>query len=581
MNTMHIPSHSPESGMSLIDTLVGSALMLVIFLGIAGVFQLSVNVVTNNRARAGAIALANERMEYLRSLSYTQIGVIGGIPAGNVPQEEAVILSDIGYTRRTMVLYSDDSSDGLGGADQNGITADYKTIRVEVVWPSRQGDRSVTLVGRVSPLGVETAVPGGTLTINVVNGSAVPVSDAQVDIINTGTAPAINIRTYTNAEGIISFIGAPSASNYQITVSRPGYSTAQTYPVSVENPNPDPRHLTVANNQTTSQALTIDLVSTKTVQTYTAVRTGTWSDGMSDTTKIATMSSTTVAGGVALLDGSPGAYLSPGSMQSVAVAPAYLYRWKTFTAATSTPAGTGITFRFYDEAGMTLVSELELPGNSTGFATSTVDLSGVSTTTYPALRVTSLLSSSDLDVTPSIGQYSFAYDYGPEPLPNFAFGMRGGKTIGNSPAVYKYDESHTSDALGAVTIQNVEADTYTLSVATSSGYYLAEACLPQPEELLPNSSQNTKLYVLPKTDHSLLVDVRSNAGALLVGASVSLTGTGYNVTLSTSPCGQVFFEDLASVTYSISVSKSGYQTYNNANVNVSGLSKLSVPLNPE
>src|SRR3989338_4525339 len=77
-------------GVTLIDTVVGSALMLVIFVGIAGVFQLSIDVVLNNRARAGAIALGNERMEYLRSLSYGQIGVIGGIPAGNVPQEETV-----------------------------------------------------------------------------------------------------------------------------------------------------------------------------------------------------------------------------------------------------------------------------------------------------------------------------------------------------------------------------------------------------------------------------------------------------------------------------------------------------------
>src|SRR3972149_10171177 len=85
-----------ERGVTLIDTIVGSALMLIVFLGIAAAFQLSVDVVTNNKARAGAIALANERMEYLRSLSYTQVGVIGGIPAGNVPQEESVTLSDIG-----------------------------------------------------------------------------------------------------------------------------------------------------------------------------------------------------------------------------------------------------------------------------------------------------------------------------------------------------------------------------------------------------------------------------------------------------------------------------------------------------
>ena len=49
----------------MLDTIVGSALMLVVFVGVAAAFQLSVGVVTNNKARAGAIALANERMEYI------------------------------------------------------------------------------------------------------------------------------------------------------------------------------------------------------------------------------------------------------------------------------------------------------------------------------------------------------------------------------------------------------------------------------------------------------------------------------------------------------------------------------------
>ncbi|MDO8310752.1 MAG: hypothetical protein Q7T25_02305, partial [Sideroxyarcus sp.] len=86
---------STQAGVTLIDTLVGTALMLVVFMGIAGAFQLTVEVVSNSKARAGAIALANERMEFLKSLSYSQIGVTGGIPAGIVPQIETVALNGI------------------------------------------------------------------------------------------------------------------------------------------------------------------------------------------------------------------------------------------------------------------------------------------------------------------------------------------------------------------------------------------------------------------------------------------------------------------------------------------------------
>jgi len=569
-----------ERGVTLMDTVVGSALMLLVFIGIAGVFQLSVDVVRNNRFRAGAIALANERMEYLRSLAYGSIGVIGGIPPGNVPQIETATLGDMSFTRRTSVLYSDDPADGLGAADQNNITADYKTIRVEVSWASREGTRSISLIGRVSPAGIETSVGGGTLTINVVNASGQAMQDAQVDIANTGTNPAINIRTYTNSAGQVKYIGAPAASNYQVTVSRPGYSTAQTYPVSTQNPNPDPRHLTVSNNQTTSASFAIDILSSKTVQTFMQIRPNTWNDLFNNASNILTMASTTVTSGEVRISGSPGSYQGPGTLQSVTFTPTStpLAYWRTFTAATTTPSGTSIRFRFYDDAG-NLIPDSALPGNSSGFATSTVNLSGLSTTTYPALRVGATLATTNLSNTPAIQSWSLSYTYGPALFPNFSFQMRSNKTIGNNPAVYKYQQTHSSGAASSITLSNIEWDTYTITPITS-GYYIAEACNPQPEVLAPNSEQSTRIYMLPQTTHALLVDVKSNTGTLLPGASVRVNRTGYDTTILTSLCGQSFFEGLSSATYSMTVSKTGYQSYTSNNVPVSGYTKRSVVLNP-
>src|SRR3989338_2352394 len=138
-------------GVSLIDTLVGTALMLVIFLGIAGAIQLSLDVVTNNKARAGAIALANERMEYIRSLAYASVGTVGGIPSGLMAQSETVALNSVSYTRRTVVEYVDDPGDGMGASDTNNITVDYKVAKVDVAWTSRIGTRHITLVTRISP----------------------------------------------------------------------------------------------------------------------------------------------------------------------------------------------------------------------------------------------------------------------------------------------------------------------------------------------------------------------------------------------------------------------------------------------
>jgi hypothetical protein len=59
----------------------------------------------------------------------------------------------------------------------------------------------------------------------------------------------------------------------------------------------------------------------------------------------------------------------------------------------------------------------------------------------------------------------------------------------------------------------------------------------------------------------------SASGALIQGASIRLYKTGYDTTLTTDSCGQAFFSGLSSGSYSMSVSKSGYTSYNGSNVN--------------
>ena len=574
---LHGLTFRDSRGITLIDALVGTALMLLVFVGIAGVFQVSLDVVINSKIRAGAIALLNERMEYLRSLSYTQIGVEGGIPSGIVPQVETVSWNGVNYIRRTSVLYSDDPGDGLGEADENGIIADYKTIRVEVSWDSRQGERSITLAGRVSPSGIETAVPGGILTMYVVNAGATAVPDARLDIINTETSPAINIRTYTNSEGVVSFIGAPAASNYQVTVSRPGYSSAQTYPVTVENPNPNPRHLTVVDNQTTSATFAIDFLATKTVQTFGPPTIVTWEDLFDDESKIALMQDTTVSGGRVRVAGSA-PFPPVAIVQSIPIAPADIWRWGTLSWDDSEPGDTYVTYYIYDGNIATPIPNSVLPGNDTGFTNSPIDFSMVPVSEYPSIRVHSVLTTEPPAGIPSINGWAVTYELMP-PFADLSFSMRGFKTIGNNPTVYKYDQTHSSGASASITLQNIEWDTYMLGVATTSGYSLAEGCDPQPEILSPGNSQTTRLYVLPYSTNTLLVDVRSNSGALLPGSVVRLYKTGYDETLATSLCGQSFFGDLEPGTYSIEVSKVGYQTYSNSDVNVADVSQISVVLN--
>src|SRR3989338_2369754 len=371
-----------QRGVTLIDTVVGVSLMLLIFLGIFAAFQLSVDVVTNNRARAGALALMNERMEYVRSLDYASVGTVGGIPSGPIAQSESVRLSDVAYTRRTTIQYTDDPEDGENESDENDVIVDYKQVRIEVSWSSRTGERRVLMVARVEPLNgeeVDCGTPCGTLRIAVLNAVGGPVQGAQVDIVNNILVPAIDITTYTNVNGRVILAGAPVASvasGYEVVVSKFGYNSAQTYTSGAENPYPTPAHAGVLQNQTTTVTFGlpdsgIDLVSTKTVYTFSAITSGTWNEPFAGTSQIASSTNITVSSGSARLS-NPGAYPDWGETESVAIGHQCVARSRASSRSGAPPAGSAAVFRLCD-AGGSLFPDSVLPGNSAGF-TSSVDL---------------------------------------------------------------------------------------------------------------------------------------------------------------------------------------------------------------
>jgi hypothetical protein len=570
-------------GVTLIDTVVGSALILLVFVGIAAAFELSVDVIQNNKARAGAIALADERMEYVRSLSYAGVGTAGGIPSGVIPQNETITLNGIPYNRRTFIEYEDDAGDGLGAADTNGITEDYKSVKIDVSWISRTGTRDIVLITRVTPAnGVETnPCPSacGTLTINAVNAAGSPLQNAQVQIVNPSASPAVNLATFTDASGTASFIGAPASSNYQVSVTKTGYSTAQTYSTTAQNANPTPGNLSVTSNKTTAQTFAIDVLGSKTINTWTQILSGAWSDPFSDTTKISTSTNISVGSGIAKLSGSP-PYGSYGEMQSVAIAPATLDNWQTLATSFSQPAGTGIVFRIYDGSGHNLIPDAQLPGNAAGFATSTINLSGISTSTYPAITLDAMLSGSGSS-TPSVDSYNVSYLYGPQAVPAVAFNLTGAKKIGNGPpVVYKYNQNLSTNSSGTLSIPNMEWDTYTITiVGTSTGYDIASSCNPQPEALSPGQSATTNLYLAAHTSNSLRVEVHAaSTGALIPYATVALTKSGFAATTTADYCGQAFFPGLAAATYTYTASKIGNVTASSSSA-VSGSTSVVMSLN--
>ncbi len=223
-----------SKGFTLIESLVLLFIFSVVSLVFIQVYVVGSQIIIDSKNRLGAVALANQKMEIIRSIDYAEIGTrswngttwVYGIPGGELLQEEDISVNTRQYHVSTFVQYVDDDFDGTTPTDT--IPTDYKRVRVLVSWGAKDSER-VVLFGNFTPNGVETAVPGGTLSINVLRADGTGVVGASVNVQNT--SGSINVNGVTDATGNLTLPGTPAASQgYTITVSKSGYYGANTYP---------------------------------------------------------------------------------------------------------------------------------------------------------------------------------------------------------------------------------------------------------------------------------------------------------------------------------------------------------------
>lgn len=585
---MQYTAAKSRRGVSFIEVLVGAAIIALIFGGIIGGFQFSLILLAQTRAQTGALALANDRIEYLRSMPYDSVGTIAGIPSGSVAQNEAVTLNAISYNRRTLIQYVDSPADGFGGADSNGITADYKRAKVEISWLQKGVTKSLSLVTNVIPKGMETLAGGGTLIANVFDAAALPVSGAAVRVVNASTSPAIDVTANTTATGQVIFPGAPEAGGYQISVTKAGYSSSQTYSASTSNPNPNPPHVAVVESLVSTVNFAIDDVATLNVRTVEPPSDYTDTDTFANSFGLVDMATTTVSlGGVVLLD-SAGAYYPLGVAYATATAPANLVSWNEARMSYSAPPGTSALFRIYsvDTSGVrTLVSDTDVPGNAAGLTVSPIDLSNITPGAHPRIALSVELATTDASTTPEVLDWEIEYSAANVPIPNINFTLFGTKNIGTDGGgqpVLKYTVEHQTDAGGEVTIPNLEWDAYSFSInGGAEGYDISDVCPKLPISLAPGEATTTTLVLSPHTTNSLRVTVLSSAGVVLDDADVHVTRGGYDETQQTSACGNTLFESLSSAAdYTVETSKTGFQIDTLTNVTVGGTTALTITLVP-
>ncbi|MEX0918083.1 MAG: carboxypeptidase regulatory-like domain-containing protein [Candidatus Paceibacterota bacterium] len=586
---MHVCRHQTR-GFSLVEVIVVSALVTLMFSGLFAGVRVMVELIGTSKAESGARSLAIAKLEYIRSLPYDSVGTTGGIPDGPLPQTATTTLNGITYTERILVQYLDRPEDGFGIDDENGVTEDSKTVKVEYSWVLRGSEESLALATDIIPNGIESTTGGGTLFINVFDANVQPVADANVRVFNDTGTSTIDVTVQTNANGIANFPGAPPLSGYQITATKAGYSTDQTYSSTPTNSSPNPPHVSVLTGTVSTVNFAIDALSSLLITAFTPPQTETYEDTFDDMSGVVNASDVTTSGGALVLSGSAGTYSASGEAYSLTSEPSLLDSWDTFDLVGSTTPNTAFTVHLYSVTGSgtstsyTLIPDAVLPQNSTGFSDGPVDIEGVSTATYPRLALGATLTSSDPNETPSLDSWSITHVTERTPLSDVTFDIIGNKTIGEhggSP-VLKYENAVTTDGSGEVQLSGLEWDLYTITVdGAAEGYDIVEVEGLLPYTLEPGVADELVFTLDTHTAHSLHVSVVDADGSLISGAEVVLAGDGFSETATTGTYGQVFFGGLSADTYTVTVTTAGYGEYVENSVPISGQTQMTVELNLE
>lgn len=259
-----------NSGMSLVEVLVGTAVFLLIALSVYESYVGLFNLVRISRTKVTASNLANEQFEIAKNLPYSSVGLVSGVPSGVLQRFQDIARDGITFHVTTTIRNVDDPFDGTAGGTTNDLSpADYKLMEIQVDCNSCKNYTPLVFTGKISPKSLESNSSNGSLFVRAIDSSGNPIMNAQVSVVNTPLS--INIAEETDSNGMLQIVDAPpSVNNYQITVTKSGYSTEQTYPLGgsgLENPsNP---HATVIIQNVTQKSFAIDRVGTINLSTVT------------------------------------------------------------------------------------------------------------------------------------------------------------------------------------------------------------------------------------------------------------------------------------------------------------------------
>ena len=265
--------NTKQKGFTLIETLVGSVIFLLVALSVYRAFGVLMEATMTSRAKLAATELANERIEIIRNLPYASVGIVGGLPVGKIVRNQPVIRDNYSFNVETAIRSVDDPADHTADSTPADLSpADYKLVDLDITCSNCRNFAPLSFTTLVAPHALETASTNGTLFLRVFDASGIPIQNALVHITNTQTNPDTIIDEMTDNDGWYKIVDAPPGTNaYNITATKSGYSQAQTYPIGgVAGSSPLKADVTVSQQQVAQTSLSIDKVSSLNVATVNA-----------------------------------------------------------------------------------------------------------------------------------------------------------------------------------------------------------------------------------------------------------------------------------------------------------------------
>ena len=552
-------------GFTLIEALVGTALFVIVFMGIFAAYRLSLKIVEMSKNKITATAIANSQVEIIRNLSYEAIGTVGAVlpqAVGNLEPVKTQTINNVTYTIKTKVKYVIDPADGIGASDN--CNWDYKKVDVAISWNSGEVGFSTNISPKNLVQEIQTCLsqPGGILKVKIFDSAGIAVPSPAIKIYDQSGANLVDSAIPSSGE----YSFALEVGTYHVEVSKGSYSSAQTYSTS-EVAVPDSPDPAVIDGGLTPLSLSIDPAAELSIDSISPTGVAYFVDSFDDGTHISSIHDAQVVPGSITLSGPT--YPEAGYVVSAAIAPADIVAWNEMTFAEHTPAETDITYQvlYFDGLNWVLVPDFDLAGNSSGLSGSPVNLSGVDKNVYPQLKLKANLVSSNPGSTPVLLDWEVAWKTSVGvAVPNVGFHLQGSKTIGKNTLgqpVYKYSHSLSLNGSGHADVTGIDEDTYTFSVNPATGLSLVSTN-PSPQPINAASGYATEIKLFMQAQNALLATVRDDITlAPVFSAAVRLhsNALGYDNTLYTDANGQVYYAPLSNGSYDIQITASGYDIY--------------------